>query len=107
MVTNYDYSVPPPSSVRTVDINGATMFAATSYAVEGRERYVNGDVFVRYYPGGKAFLGVGFDAHQSWMLNDHFYLGLGGGLKRLPGADERMFALKFIPTLRMNLGVGF
>jgi hypothetical protein len=126
-VTTYDYSGPTPPASRTIDLNGAPFIAATSYAVERRERYVNSDVFVRYYPGGKAFhgyslgvkagltripnhgsfLGVGFDANQSWMLNDHFYLGLGGGLKRLLGADERMFALKFIPTLRRNLGVGF
>jgi hypothetical protein len=127
MFTSYDYTAPPPAAVRTIDVNGATMFDTTSYAVERRERYINGDIFVRYYPGGKAFngysfgvkagltripnqgsfLGVGFDANQSWMLNEHFYLGVGGGLKRLLGTDERAFDLKLIPTLRANIGIGF
>jgi len=125
--TSYDDRVPPPSSPMTVDSNGSTMTDTTSYAVERRDRYVNGDVFVRYYPGGQAFqgysfgvkagltripnhgsfLGVGFDAHQSWMLNEHFYLGIGGGLKRLLGTDDRAFDLKLIPTLRTNIGIGF
>jgi hypothetical protein len=127
MVTTYDYSATAPAPPRTVDLNGATFIDATSYAVERRERYINGDIFVRYYPGGKAFngysfgvkagltripnhgsfLGVGFDANQSWMLNEHFYLGVGGGLKRLLGTDERAFDLKLIPTLRANIGIGF
>ena len=72
---------------------------------DGRDRYVNGDVFLRYYPSGRAlsgasfgvkvgltqipddgtFFGIGFDANRSWLLNDHFYLGTGFGLKRLIG----------------------
>jgi hypothetical protein len=91
------------------------------------ERYVNADVFVRYYPKGRAlngrsfglkaglttvpnqgtFFGFGFDVNRSWMLNEHFYFGTGLGLKRLVGTDDADFDLKYIPTLRLNLGVGF
>ena len=92
---------------------------------DGDDRYVNGDVFLRYYPGGRAlrgasfgvklgltqipddgsFFGIGFDANRSWLLNDHFYLGTGFGLKRLIGTNE--YDLKFIPTFRVNVGAAF
>lgn len=98
----------------------------TYQSVERRERYVNGDLFLRYYPSGEAFngwsfgiksgvthiptqgsyFGVGVDTNKSWMLNDHFYLGSGFGLKRLIGADGH-FELKYIPTFRLNIGIGF
>jgi hypothetical protein len=114
-VTTYDYSAP-----RTGDPYNWT-------PTEREERYVNGDGFVRYYPGGRAFngfsfglkagftripnqgsyFGLGFDANRSLMLNDHMYLGVGGGLKRLLGADKDAFDLTFIPTLRLNVGIGF
>lgn len=91
------------------------------------EPYLNGDVFLRYYPGGEAFnglafgvkagytqlpgdgefLGVGFDANHSVMLNRHFYLGTGLGLKRLLRNPDGLFAVRYIPTFRFNLGVGF
>ena len=126
-VTTYDYSGPAPSAPRTVDVNGATFIDATSYAIERRERYINGDAFVRYYPGGKAFtgrsfgvkagftripsqgsyFGIGFDANQSWLLNEHFFFGSGFGLKHLFGTNEKAFDLKYIPTLRLNVGVAF
>ena len=72
-------------------------------------RYVNADVFLRYYPRGRAlqglavglkagvtevdserFFGVGFDVNQSWLMGNSqkFYIGWGFGLKRLVGADE-------------------
>ena len=100
----------------------------TNRSSDHRERYVNGDLFVRYYPGGQAFsgtslgvkagitrlpsqgsfFGVGFDWNQSRMLNQHTYLGFGFGLKRLIGTSDRaFFDLKYIPTLRMNIGIGF
>jgi hypothetical protein len=89
------------------------------------ESYVNGDVFVRYFPGGQVFsgrsfgvkagmtrlpssgtyFGVGFDANQTWMLNRHFAFSTGLGLKRLIGADD--YGPRIIPTLRVNVGVGF
>lgn len=89
--------------------------------------YVNGDIFVRYYPGGQVFagrsfgvkagmtqfpgsgrihFGVGIDANQTWMLSRHFAFSTGFGLKRLIGMDA-MDGPRFIPTLRLNVGVGF
>jgi hypothetical protein len=95
-------------------------------------RYVNFDVFWRFYPGsdrtrtylapvGWAFgakigitavddgtyLGYGFDLNRSFVLgpDDNFYVGLGFGLKRLVGApQDELWAL--IPTLRIA-NVGF
>jgi hypothetical protein len=112
------------SDTVSVGIGGSTARFDTS---DGHERYVNGDVFFRYYPSGRAlsgrsfgakvgltqvpnqgtFLGIGFDANQSWLLNDHFYFGSGVGLKRLIGTDDEAFDLKYIPTLRLNVGVAF
>ena len=90
------------------------------------DRYVNADVFLRYYPRGRAleglavglkagvtevdsekFFGVGFDVNQSWLMGNSqkFYIGWGFGLKRLVGADEYN---QFIPTIRLvNIGVAF
>lgn len=89
--------------------------------------YLNGDIFVRYYPGGRVFggrsfgvkagmtrfpgsgrtyFGVGVDANQTWMLNRHFAFSTGFGLKRLVGIDPQE-GPPIIPTLRINLGVGF
>ena len=114
------------ASTRAVTIRENYDYAART-STEHQERYLNGDVFVRYYPGGRAFsgrsfglkagftripsqgsyFGIGFDANRSWMLNEHFFFGSGIGLKRLIGTDDRNFDLKYIPTLRMNIGVGF
>jgi hypothetical protein len=92
------------------------------------DRYVNGDVFVRYYPSGRpleglalgvkagltkggsdsARFGVGLDTNWSWLLGkrDNVYVGLGFGLKRLVGADSDYPVI--IPTIRIiNLGVAF
>lgn len=95
-------------------------------APSGRD-YVNGDIFVRYYPGGRVFegrsfgikagmtrfpgsgrlhLGVGVDANQTWMLGPHFALSTGFGLKRLIGMDAHE-GPRIIPTLRFNVGVAF
>ena len=57
-------------------------------------------------PDDGTFLGIGFDANRSWLLNDHFYLGTGFGLKRLIGTGGE-YQLKFIPTFRLNVGVAF
>jgi len=95
-------------------------------------RYVNFDVFWRFYPGSNrtrtykapigwafgvkagittvdngTYLGYGFDLNKSWVLgpDDNFYVGLGFGLKRLAGADgEDLETL--IPTIRIA-NVGF
>lgn len=89
--------------------------------------YVNGDVFVRLYPGGRVFegrsfgikagmtrfpgtgrihFGVGVDANQTWMLSRHVAFSTGFGLKRLSGT-EATGGPRLIPTLRFNVGVGF
>jgi hypothetical protein len=95
-------------------------------------RYINFDVFWRFYPGSDrtrtykapvgwafgakigitavddgAYLGYGFDLNRSFVLgpDDNFYVGLGFGLKRLVGApQDKLLAL--IPTLRIA-NVGF
>lgn len=94
------------------------------------DRYVNADVFWRYYPQGDpldgwafgakvglttvtdegTFVGYGFDVNRSWLLggNDNFYVGVGFGLKRLLGASDQDFDLRFIPTFRLvNIGLAF
>ncbi len=92
-----------------------------------RERYLNGDVYVRFYPSGRAlnglafgvkvgltqvpdqgsYFGYGFDVNKSSILGEHFYFGYGMGLKRLVGVDKNNFELEYIPTLRLNVGIGF
>lgn len=90
------------------------------------EPYVNSDVFVRYYAGGRAFngftiglkggptklpgdgtyWGIGFDVNHSTALTDHFVVSTGFGLKRLfrPAAEGSFL----VPTWRIiNVGVGF
>jgi len=95
-------------------------------------RYVNFDVFWRFYPGSNntrtynaplgwafgvkvgltsvddgTYFGYGFDLNKSFVLgpNDNFYVGLGFGLKRLIGApQDELFEL--IPTIRIA-NVGF
>lgn len=123
--TTYTYDttpVPLPNAAAT----GPVVWTVAP-PVERRERYVNGDVFVRYYPSGEAFQGLsfglkaggtripnqgtyfgyGFDLNTSGMLNDHVYYGTGFGLKRLVGVDPRRVDLKYVPTLRLNVGIGF
>ena len=93
------------------------------------DRYVNFDVFWRFYPSGNplvgwAFgakvgitsvsdathLGYGFDLNRSWVLGpqENFYVGLGFGLKRLIGAPEEADLLPLVPTIRIaNVGFVF
>lgn len=111
-------------------IGGSTAQADSNYTDANgnttRERYVNGDVIVRFYPGGRVFqgasfglkagltsfpgeeshFGYGFDMNYSWVKNN-FYFGAGGGLKKLVGVDDALYALEYIPTLRLNVGIGF
>ena len=89
-------------------------------------RYINFDVFWRFYPSGnpligwafgaklgitrvddQTHLGYGFDLNRSWILGpeENFYVGLGFGLKRLIGPDVDEF-LPVIPTIRIA-NVGF
>ncbi len=112
--------------VDTYDYSGVN-YRTTYEPVTRQERYINSDVFLRYYPAGKAltgrsfgikvgltqvpdqgtYFGYGFDLNPSWMLNEHFYYGAGVGLKRLVGTDRSSFDLEYIPTFRLNVGVGF
>ena len=87
---------------------------------------LNGDVFVRYYPGGSAFNGVaigvkvgatrmphdgtfpgvGFDLNHSYALTDHAVFSSGIGMKRLIGVGALAGPIT-ITTLRVNIGLGF
>ncbi len=128
---NVDYERRATNSV-SIGIGGSTsMVEVSEYdalynETSHRERYVNGDVYVRFYPAGTAlkglalgvkvgltqvfdegaYFGYGFDLNKSQILGDHFYFGYGFGLKRLVGVDENV-SLKYIPTLRLNVGFGF
>ena len=94
------------------------------------ERYINADVFWRFYPSGNplngwafgvkagittvfhhaTYFGYGFDVNRSWVLgpDENFYVGAGFGLKRLYGAADQDYELEFIPTIRIvNIGIVF
>jgi hypothetical protein len=107
-----------------------------SYWSDDDDRYINADVFLRYYPQGQplqrwafgvkagltntnevdffntrergTYLGLGFDVNHSWLLgqNNNLYVGIGFGLKRLFGTPEEYFGLDYIPTLRI-VNIGF
>ncbi len=102
----------------TVGIGGARLDADL-----GLGDYANGDVFVRYYPGGRALRGVslglktglttggsgvaagaGFDVNASQWLNEHVVVSAGFGLKRVfAGAGAYN-----LPTIRLvNVGIAF
>jgi hypothetical protein len=106
-----------------------------SYFTSSNRRYVNADLFYRYYPQGRALegwtfgvkagvtsvrredefdptdktlFGFGFDVNRSWLLGarENFYVGVGFGLKRLLGAEEN--DLQYLPTFRIvNIGLAF
>ncbi|MGE0123672.1 MAG: DUF3575 domain-containing protein [Vicinamibacterales bacterium] len=106
---------------------GASRLAWQSDGFDRSRAYVNGDAFVRYYPAGEAFngfalgakagytrlpgdgghVGVGIDINHSMMLNRHFYMGTGLGLKRLLRTGPSLLTVRYIPTFRFNVGVGF
>ncbi len=94
------------------------------------QRYVNADIFWRFYPSGIPFEGwafgakagltsvtdegtypgFGFDVNRSWLLgaNRNFYVGVGFGLKRILGSGGDNVGLKFVPTIRLvNVGIAF
>lgn len=131
---NIDYEKRATDSV-TFGVGGSTAMMDTyEYAstppygsTTRRERYVNGDVYARFYPAGSAldglafgvkvgltqvpnqgsFFGYGFDLNHSRIAGEHFYMGYGFGLKRLLGVDKKAFDLEYVPTFRLNVGVGF
>lgn len=100
------------------------------------DRYVNADVFWRFYPSGVpldgwafgakvgltrvpdhgTYFGYGFDVNRSWLLgvNENFYVGVGFGLKRLVGSagtndlGEERDLWRYVPTFRLvNIGIAF
>ena len=120
------------SESSTIGIGGSTFSTEVDDPfVEPRdERYLNADVFYRFYPSGQplngwafgvkagvtdvtdagTYVGMGFDVNRSWLLGkrNNFYVGLGFGLKRLFGTDDDDIELEFIPTIRIiNVGVAF
>ncbi len=115
----------------TIEVEVCCDEMESDFSVE-TQRYVNLDVFWRFYPGsnrtrtyrapvgwafgvkagitgveGETYFGYGFDLNRSWVLgpNDNFYVGLGMGLKRLVGAPQDV-DLALIPTIRIA-NVGF
>jgi hypothetical protein len=114
----------------------ATAGLGGSYYSDNDDRYVNADVFLRYYPQGRplqqwafgvkagltsarefldfgerergTYFGLGFDVNHSWLLgrNDNFYVGVGFGLKRLFGTPDDYFGIDYVPTIRI-VNVGF
>lgn len=118
---NAEYEVRTNDHV-TVGVGASRLAFGSEYTRDNP--YLNSDVFVRYYPRGTAFngiswgvkvgytdlpgdgsyLGIGFDANHSTMLNRHVYSSFGLGMKRLFGGSGSMPA---IPTLRLNFGVAF
>ncbi|MEZ5415983.1 MAG: hypothetical protein R2708_01395 [Vicinamibacterales bacterium] len=88
---------------------------------------LNGDLFVRYYPSGRAFNGialglkagatrmpgegthpgVGFDLNHSYAFTDHAIVSTGIGMKRVLGRDRPFGGATTITTLRVNVGFGF
>ncbi len=131
-VFNIDYERRTTDSV-SIGVGGSTAtFEVKEYdsfynETSRRERYLNGDVYVRFYPRGTAlnglafgvkvgltqvpdqgsYFGYGFDVNKSSILGEHFYFGYGLGLKRLVGVDKNDADLEYIPTFRLNVGVGF
>jgi hypothetical protein len=124
----------PDPPITGLDAFGEPIYDYQDYDALGpdveHERYLNADVFWRYYPsanplagwafGVKAgittvfdhatYFGYGFDVNRSWLLGpeDKFYVGVGFGLKRLYGAADQDYELQFIPTIRLvNVGIAF
>ena len=113
---------------RAVSESATAGFGGSTASLD-KHRYVNADLFLRYYPitgafegwafGGKAgltkagkwgtYFGLGFDVNRSWLLGKekNFYVGVGFGLKRLLGETDDGVVM-VIPTFRIvNVGFAF
>jgi hypothetical protein len=116
----------------TIGVGGSTFEVEDDEGLsDSDERYINADVFFRYYPSARpldgwafgvkvgvtdvtdagTYAGFGFDVNRSWLLGkrDNFYVGVGFGLKRLVGVDDSdEIDLEFVPTFRIiNVGIAF
>lgn len=115
----------------TIGIGGSTFFYDNvDDFTEQDDRYINADVFYRFYPSGEplngwmfgmkagvtsvsdagTYAGFGFDVNRSWLLgkNNNFYVGVGFGLKRLLGTGDEAIGLEYVPTFRIiNVGWAF
>lgn len=113
---------------RIVSESSTAGVGGSTFKTDEDGRFVNADVFWRFYPSGEpldgwafgiktgmtsvedeTFFGYGFDVNRSWLLgrNRNFYVGIGFGLKRLYGNTEEI-DLAVIPTFRIvNVGIAF
>lgn len=87
---------------RVVTQSSTAGIGGSTFSNDEDGRYVNADVFWRFYPQGtpldgwafgakvgltsvesSTYFGYGFDANRSWLLgaNNNFYVGIGFGLK--------------------------
>lgn len=104
----------------TAGIGGATLDSSI-----GLGEYANSDVFVRYYPGGRAFRGlsvglkaglttvgsggqlaggVGFDVNANHWINERVVVSAGVGMKRVFAGSDAFN----LPTIRIiNIGIAF
>lgn len=105
---------------------GASRLGWGAFGGSGKP-YLNGDVFVRFYPSGSAFNGLalgfkagatrlgedgtygglGLDINHSTAVNDHVVISSGVGLKRLLRNKSDLATTVMIPTFRFNVGIGF
>jgi hypothetical protein len=114
----------------TIGIGGSTFnYENDEGTTVEDDRYLNADVFYRFYPSANpldgwmfgvkvgitnvtdvgTYFGYGFDVNRSWLLGkrDNFYVGVGFGLKRLVDSDD-VVGLEYIPTFRIvNIGIAF
>ena len=122
---NFEYEVKVADSITTGA--GASRRGWILFGESQEKPRLNGDVFVRYYPGGSAFnglalglkvgltklprdgtfTGIGFDLNQSHAVTDHLVVSGGIGTKRLLGYRGGLFDSPSITTLRLNIGLGF
>ncbi|HSJ23887.1 MAG TPA: hypothetical protein VK929_04320 [Longimicrobiales bacterium] len=113
---------------RIVSESSTAGVGGSTFKTDEDGRFVNADVFWRFYPSGEpldgwafgakvgvtsvedeTFFGYGFDANRSWLLgrNNNFYVGIGFGLKRLYGNTDEL-DISVIPTFRIvNIGIAF
>jgi hypothetical protein len=116
---------------RTVSETATAGIGGSTYTRSGN-RYLNADLFARYYVSGTAFegwnlgvkvgltsisgddvsgsetaFGYGFDINRSWLVGatEQLYISTGFGLKRIIAGDK---FVEYVPTFRIvNIGWRF